>query len=119
VAPEYRDLTVAVDVAGLSYGEAARALRLREGTGHKPPVPRQHPAWNPTSREHARVTVAQPRDHRPATVGELKEIHERVHADATGASERTVGRSRQRFPAGEGCIALGAKQSSLVTASET
>jgi RNA polymerase sigma-70 factor (ECF subfamily) len=29
---EYRDVIVAVDVAGLSYGEAARALRVREGT---------------------------------------------------------------------------------------
>ncbi|MFL5820245.1 MAG: RNA polymerase sigma factor [Solirubrobacteraceae bacterium] len=29
---EFRDALVAVDVAGLSYGEAARALRVREGT---------------------------------------------------------------------------------------
>ncbi|MDE3070947.1 MAG: RNA polymerase sigma factor [Acidobacteriota bacterium] len=29
---EFRDVLVAVDVAGLSYAEAARALRLREGT---------------------------------------------------------------------------------------
>jgi RNA polymerase sigma-70 factor (ECF subfamily) len=29
---EYRDALVAVDVAGLSYGEAARALRVPEGT---------------------------------------------------------------------------------------
>jgi RNA polymerase sigma-70 factor, ECF subfamily len=29
---EYRDVLVAVDVAGLSYGEAARALGLPEGT---------------------------------------------------------------------------------------
>ncbi|MHB8490798.1 MAG: RNA polymerase sigma factor [Solirubrobacteraceae bacterium] len=29
---EFREVLVAVDVAGLSYGEAARALRLREGT---------------------------------------------------------------------------------------
>lgn len=29
---EYRDAIVAVDVAGLSYAEAARALRVREGT---------------------------------------------------------------------------------------
>jgi RNA polymerase sigma-70 factor (ECF subfamily) len=28
----YRDVVVAVDVLGLSYGEAARALRIREGT---------------------------------------------------------------------------------------
>jgi RNA polymerase sigma-70 factor, ECF subfamily len=28
----YRDVIVAVDVLGLSYGEAARSLRLREGT---------------------------------------------------------------------------------------
>ena len=27
-----REVLVAVDVAGLSYGEAARAMRLREGT---------------------------------------------------------------------------------------
>jgi RNA polymerase sigma-70 factor (ECF subfamily) len=32
LSDEYRDVIVAVDVAGLSYGEAARALRLREGT---------------------------------------------------------------------------------------
>jgi RNA polymerase sigma-70 factor (ECF subfamily) len=30
--PEYRDALVAVDVAGLSYREAARALRVPEGT---------------------------------------------------------------------------------------
>jgi RNA polymerase sigma-70 factor (ECF subfamily) len=30
--PEYRDAVVAVDLAGLSYREAARALRTREGT---------------------------------------------------------------------------------------
>ena len=29
---EFRDTLVAVDVAGLSYAEAARALRVREGT---------------------------------------------------------------------------------------
>jgi RNA polymerase sigma-70 factor, ECF subfamily len=29
---EFRDALVAVDVAGLSYAEAARALRVREGT---------------------------------------------------------------------------------------
>ena len=29
---EYRDVLVAVDIAGLSYKEAARALRLHEGT---------------------------------------------------------------------------------------
>jgi RNA polymerase sigma-70 factor (ECF subfamily) len=29
---EFRDALVAVDVVGLSYGEAARALRVREGT---------------------------------------------------------------------------------------
>lgn len=29
---EFRDVLVAVDVAGLSYKEAARALRIREGT---------------------------------------------------------------------------------------
>jgi RNA polymerase sigma-70 factor (ECF subfamily) len=29
---EFRDALVAVDVAGLSYGEAARALGVREGT---------------------------------------------------------------------------------------
>ena len=29
---EYRDVLVAVDITGLSYKEAARALRLREGT---------------------------------------------------------------------------------------
>jgi RNA polymerase sigma-70 factor, ECF subfamily len=29
---DYRDVVVAVDVAGLSYGEAARALGTREGT---------------------------------------------------------------------------------------
>ena len=29
---DYRDVIVAVDVAGLSYKEAARALRIREGT---------------------------------------------------------------------------------------
>jgi RNA polymerase sigma-70 factor (ECF subfamily) len=29
---EYRDVLVAVDVTGLSYKEAARALRVREGT---------------------------------------------------------------------------------------
>jgi RNA polymerase sigma-70 factor (ECF subfamily) len=29
---EFRDVVVAVDVMGLSYGEAGRALRLREGT---------------------------------------------------------------------------------------
>ena len=28
----YRDTVIAVDVAGLSYREAARALRTREGT---------------------------------------------------------------------------------------
>lgn len=32
LSDEYRDVIVAVDVAGLSYGEAARALRLHEGT---------------------------------------------------------------------------------------
>ena len=30
--PDFRDALVAVDVAGLSYGEAARALRVPEGT---------------------------------------------------------------------------------------
>lgn len=30
--PDYRDALVAVDVAGLSYREAARALRVPEGT---------------------------------------------------------------------------------------
>jgi RNA polymerase sigma-70 factor, ECF subfamily len=30
--PDFRDAVVAVDVAGLSYAEAARALRVREGT---------------------------------------------------------------------------------------
>jgi RNA polymerase sigma-70 factor (ECF subfamily) len=29
---DYRDVLVAVDVTGLSYGEAARALRIRPGT---------------------------------------------------------------------------------------
>lgn len=29
---EVRDALVAIDVAGLSYGEAAKALRMREGT---------------------------------------------------------------------------------------
>jgi RNA polymerase sigma-70 factor, ECF subfamily len=29
---DFREVLVAVDVAGLSYGEAARALRVREGT---------------------------------------------------------------------------------------
>jgi RNA polymerase sigma-70 factor (ECF subfamily) len=29
---EFRDALVAVDIAGLSYGEAARALRVPEGT---------------------------------------------------------------------------------------
>jgi RNA polymerase sigma-70 factor, ECF subfamily len=29
---EFRDALVAIDVAGLSYGEAARALRVRKGT---------------------------------------------------------------------------------------
>jgi RNA polymerase sigma-70 factor (ECF subfamily) len=29
---DFRDVLVAVDVAGLSYGEAASALRIREGT---------------------------------------------------------------------------------------
>jgi RNA polymerase sigma-70 factor, ECF subfamily len=29
---DYRDVLVAVDISGLSYKEAARALRLREGT---------------------------------------------------------------------------------------
>ncbi len=32
LSDEFRDVLVAVDIAGLSYGEAARALRLREGT---------------------------------------------------------------------------------------
>ncbi len=32
LAPEYRDAIVAVDLAGLSYREAATALRTREGT---------------------------------------------------------------------------------------
>ena len=32
LSDEFRDVLVAVDVAGLSYREAARALRLREGT---------------------------------------------------------------------------------------
>jgi RNA polymerase sigma-70 factor, ECF subfamily len=30
--PNYRDALVAIDVAGLSYKEAAKALRVREGT---------------------------------------------------------------------------------------
>jgi RNA polymerase sigma-70 factor (ECF subfamily) len=30
--PEFRDVLVAVDVAGLSYAETAQALRIREGT---------------------------------------------------------------------------------------
>jgi RNA polymerase sigma-70 factor (ECF subfamily) len=30
--PDFRDILVAVDIAGLSYKEAARALRIREGT---------------------------------------------------------------------------------------
>jgi len=29
---DFRDVLVAVDVTGLSYKEAARALRIREGT---------------------------------------------------------------------------------------
>ncbi|HXJ65466.1 MAG TPA: sigma factor-like helix-turn-helix DNA-binding protein, partial [Actinomycetota bacterium] len=29
---DYRDVLVAVDVTGLSYKEAAQALRIREGT---------------------------------------------------------------------------------------
>jgi RNA polymerase sigma-70 factor (ECF subfamily) len=32
LAPDFRDALVAVDVAGLSYAEAARALRVPEGT---------------------------------------------------------------------------------------
>jgi RNA polymerase sigma-70 factor, ECF subfamily len=32
LAPAFRDVLVAVDVAGLSYAETARALRIREGT---------------------------------------------------------------------------------------
>jgi RNA polymerase sigma-70 factor (ECF subfamily) len=32
LAADFRDVLVAVDVAGLSYQEAARALRIREGT---------------------------------------------------------------------------------------
>ena len=32
LADDYRDVLVAVDVTGLSYKEAARALRIREGT---------------------------------------------------------------------------------------
>jgi RNA polymerase sigma-70 factor (ECF subfamily) len=32
LADDFRDVLVAVDVAGLSYKEAARALRIREGT---------------------------------------------------------------------------------------
>jgi RNA polymerase sigma-70 factor (ECF subfamily) len=32
LSEEFRDALVAVDVAGLSYAEAARALRVREGT---------------------------------------------------------------------------------------
>ncbi len=32
LSEEFRDVIVAVDVAGLSYTEAARALRVREGT---------------------------------------------------------------------------------------
>jgi RNA polymerase sigma-70 factor (ECF subfamily) len=32
LSDEFRDVLVAVDVAGLSYQEAARALRVREGT---------------------------------------------------------------------------------------
>lgn len=32
LAPDYRDALTAVDVVGLSYAEAARALRIREGT---------------------------------------------------------------------------------------
>jgi len=32
LADDFRDVLVAVDVAGLSYREAARALRIREGT---------------------------------------------------------------------------------------
>jgi RNA polymerase sigma-70 factor (ECF subfamily) len=32
LAPEYRDALIAVDVAGLSYQEAAKALRVPEGT---------------------------------------------------------------------------------------
>ncbi len=32
LAPDYRDAVVAVDLAGLSYREAARALNTREGT---------------------------------------------------------------------------------------
>jgi RNA polymerase sigma-70 factor, ECF subfamily len=32
LAPPFRDVLVAVDVAGLSYAETARALRIREGT---------------------------------------------------------------------------------------
>jgi DNA-directed RNA polymerase specialized sigma24 family protein len=32
LSDEFRDVLVAVDVAGLSYKEAARALKIREGT---------------------------------------------------------------------------------------
>ena len=35
--PEYRDAVVAVDLAGLSYREAARALGTRRGNDHEPP----------------------------------------------------------------------------------
>lgn len=32
LSDQFRDVLVAIDVAGLSYREAAQALRLREGT---------------------------------------------------------------------------------------
>jgi RNA polymerase sigma-70 factor (ECF subfamily) len=32
LSPKFRDPLVAIDVAGLSYKEAAKALRVREGT---------------------------------------------------------------------------------------
>ena len=41
LADDFRDVVVAVDVVGLSYAEAARALRLPAGDRDEPPLSRQ------------------------------------------------------------------------------
>ena len=56
---DFRDVLVAVDVTGLSYKEAARALRIREGTVMSRLYPR------PANRSYAESKAARPEGSQP------------------------------------------------------
>ena len=43
LAPDFRDALVAVDLVGLSYGEAGKLLGRQGGDDHEPAVPRAGP----------------------------------------------------------------------------